>query len=405
MQAAERAASADLADAELDTNRAAETVIERVYWDEPTQSVQVLDTRTPTSAPSPPWAPAAARETQTEPTPSPPVAPLPMHPAATTRRILVPLGGAAAVTIALLVWAMRPATTPTPTTDASAVSTPSDAGEIAAEPLLTATPRGDAGALAEFQSPLPNRPAGTAPAPAVVPGTGGTTRPVPGPAPVTAVVTPVGSANTGPRPNVPPTAPPLVPPSKTPPLTPSVTPPNPGGSATPSGTGGPGATGAATPAVIPPPPPPTPVSPASGTTTNPGAVVPVGGIIAAPAGGASASRQLDETTIQRLVSAFGQAYQSKDLQALKAVWPEMRGGDENSYRNVFNSYRTINWVTGDTNIRFDGERADARAAVQVTQRALRPDTTTTQSRTYRFQFERRAKGWVLTGVENLGAAR
>jgi hypothetical protein len=41
----------------------------------------------------------------------------------------------------------------------------------------------------------------------------------------------------------------------------------------------------------------------------------------------------------------------------------------------------------------------------VTQRALRPDTTTTQSRTYRFQFERRAKGWVLTGVENLGVAR
>ena len=124
-----------------------------------------------------------------------------------------------------------------------------------------------------------------------------------------------------------------------------------------------------------------------------------------PAAEAPAGRQLDETTIRRLVNAFGQAYQSKDLQGLKAVWPEMRGSDENSYRNVFNSYRSITWVTGATNIRFEGEQADAQAVVQVTQRALRPDTTTTQSRNYRFQFERRAKGWVLTGVANLGVAR
>ncbi|MEP7117986.1 MAG: hypothetical protein ABI880_10410, partial [Acidobacteriota bacterium] len=103
--------------------------------------------------------------------------------------------------------------------------------------------------------------------------------------------------------------------------------------------------------------------------------------------------------------AFGQAYQSKDLKALRAVWPAMTGGDESSFRNVFNSYRSITWTTNDTSIRFEDERADVRSTVQVTQRALRPDTTTTQTRAYRFRFERRGKGWTLLGVENLGAAR
>ena len=319
------------------------------------------------------------------------------------------MGSAAAVAVALLVWAMRPASPTDPPPDSPSLAAPSATGDVAAEPPLATTPRGDAGALSGFQSPRESRPAGNEPA--VVPVPGGVARPAPG----------AGTATTGavagtrgigggsrpgaatpsttgavPRASAPPpvSAPPLVS------VTPSI------GTANPPGGTGASPAGAAAAIAGTGNPTVSSVAPADGTSA--------GGSPAAPAGGnatpsprveAPVGRHLDETTITRLVNAFGQAYQSKDLQGLKAVWPEMRGSDENSYRNVFNSYRSINWVTGATNIRFDGERADARSAVQVTQRALRPDTTTTQSRTYRFQFERRAKGWVLTGVENLGVAR
>ncbi len=394
-------------DAPPEAAREAVTVSERGYWDEPTQTLKVPDLRPPeTVAPS-----TSVREARVDTTATSPAARPALRPRAALRPRLMAMGGAAAVAVFALVWATRPTAPPEAAPDPPPHVVPPEAAATAADPTLTTTPLGNSGAPAGFRGPVESRPAAIEPNP--VPTPGGVARPVASVNPVApSASSGTGTPGAGSRPVVPPAPAPAQsaePRAGTPP--PVAAPPAPNAAST-------GATASPSTGPVAPPPggatpgPATPGAPANnsrpaggsssgGSVTVPAPATPP----VTPAVEAAAARQLDETTIRRLVSAFGQAYQSKDLQGLKAVWPEMNGRAENDYRDLFNSYRTISWVTGDTNIRFDGERADARSAVQVTQRALRPDTTTTQSRTYRFQFERRAKGWVLTGVENLGAAR
>jgi hypothetical protein len=103
------------------------------------------------------------------------------------------------------------------------------------------------------------------------------------------------------------------------------------------------------------------------------------------------------------VGRFGQAYAAKDMGALRAVWPGMRGADSNSYEGVFRSYDRLTWNTGSTEIELAGTKAVIRSSVTVAQQRLRERQMTTQTRLYRFQAERRGGSWVLVGVENLGA--
>jgi hypothetical protein len=53
----------------------------------------------------------------------------------------------------------------------------------------------------------------------------------------------------------------------------------------------------------------------------------------------------------------------------------------------------------------DGDKAIAICGVQVSQTDIRGNATRTERRSYRFSFERRATGWTLINVENLGGVR
>ncbi len=147
-----------------------------------------------------------------------------------------------------------------------------------------------------------------------------------------------------------------------------------------------------TPRVLPAEPPaPGPVAPAPIPTPTPPPV----------SDGGAALRQADEARVRALLGAFGQAYEAKDMNGLKRVWPAMARNVENSYRGVFQSYSRLSWGLQSADVDITGNVAVARAAVQVVLRDLRSDGATTERRAYRFTFERKGAAWTIANVENL----
>jgi hypothetical protein len=160
----------------------------------------------------------------------------------------------------------------------------------------------------------------------------------------------------------------------------------------------------------PPPPAPTPAAtrdpaatPPATRPETPAPVDPTPAARPAEEDAAVVARRADEAQLRGLVARFGQAYAAKDMGGLRSIWPGMRGADSSSYENVFRSYERLTWNTGSTDVELTGAKAVIRSSVTVAQQRLRERQMTTQTRVYRFQAERRAGGWVLVGVENLGA--
>ncbi|MFN7976735.1 MAG: TonB family protein [Vicinamibacterales bacterium] len=108
----------------------------------------------------------------------------------------------------------------------------------------------------------------------------------------------------------------------------------------------------------------------------------------------------DETVIRGLVARFGQAYQERDVDELKRVWPSMPRNVESSYRNVFQSYSRLGWRLQGVDVSMDGDEAEADVRTSVELRELRSNVATTEGRTHHFRFARRATGWAIVGVEN-----
>jgi hypothetical protein len=74
---------------------------------------------------------------------------------------------------------------------------------------------------------------------------------------------------------------------------------------------------------------------------------------------------------------------------------------ESSYRSVFQSYSQLGWLLQGTDLSISGDTAEATAQVLVSLRELRANAATTERRSYRFTFARRATGWAIANVENL----
>lgn len=121
----------------------------------------------------------------------------------------------------------------------------------------------------------------------------------------------------------------------------------------------------------------------------------------------TALRQADLASLNALVGRFGAAYQGKDPAGLKSAWPGMSRETESAYRNVFQSYSRLAWTLQGAESSFSTDRSKATTicSVQVALTELRSSATRTERRSYRFTFERRANGWTLVNVENLGAVR
>jgi hypothetical protein len=122
---------------------------------------------------------------------------------------------------------------------------------------------------------------------------------------------------------------------------------------------------------------------------------------ASPPDAPAIQRQLDESRLRSLIGLFGAAYQGRDVNAMKAAWPAMSRSIESSYRSVFQSYSQLGWLLQGTDLSISGDTAEATAQVLVSLRELRANAATTERRSYRFTFARRATGWAIANVENL----
>jgi hypothetical protein len=119
----------------------------------------------------------------------------------------------------------------------------------------------------------------------------------------------------------------------------------------------------------------------------------------------AALRRADIANMLTLVNRFGSAYQGRDVDGMKAAWPGMSRGAEDSFRSVFRTYSRMGWTLQSQDWSVDGDKAIAICGVQVSQTDIRGNATRTERRSYRFSFERRATGWTLINVENLGGVR
>ncbi|MEP7116825.1 MAG: protein kinase, partial [Acidobacteriota bacterium] len=360
------------AEAERVAVAAVDTTAQAKYWDTPTQVVAVRGLGHDGASGQVDVGDTAIHHPLDWPAASVPVA----APVRSRRRPVMAVGAAAILLIAMWMWPRQPVAVPSAEAPAADPSSPADTAAVSPAPPanLGSAPLSGPSALSEFKNGREAQPglrdagAPSAGVPALAtataerPGSSGT-----GVNPRTSPASPNGAIP--PRPAVPtsngsngatagttsPAAAPQNNEGSRPTVAPgaAAAPPSTPGAASSSGRAGSSAASAPT--------APRPVATPGGgvpaiTTTPAERVIPNSGAPSsappAPAppappssDGAAAAQKLDETSIRGLVNAFGQAYQSKDLKALRAVWPAMTGGDESSYRNVFNSYRSITWTT------------------------------------------------------------
>ncbi len=147
---------------------------------------------------------------------------------------------------------------------------------------------------------------------------------------------------------------------------------------------------------------PAPPAPAP-TVVAPPSAPPVAGTTAPASSAPPAPARPDEGAIRvqvwAVLDAFGRGYASRDVSALRAVWPAMTNAEASSYATLLGDYRSIEWTyTGRTmTLAPDGNSGDVMAEVTRTVQdkrggRLREDIS------YRFSVRRQADRWEIARV-------